>query len=525
MALFFAWMGILATALTAYCVLMWRKNRTGSRFKARLTILFLLFVLVPVIPLTLFAASLLTRSADVLLLPGIGEALESSLSTIRIELEEKGKHFVATYPDPKAWTSTLLKREGVTGAVSSDLHGDSLSVQDLVRVPECRIPAVWKPSHDWIAGADSSDYSSALLESADGPAIIVFRRLPGSMVVAVCYPVPESILESKEKISRALDVYNTLSLLKESIIQKNMIWAFAVLFILGLAVLSAQVSKKLSRGISEPMEHLVQGMHRISGGDFNVSIPPGAKDEFGFLVDSFNGMARDLKVTRENLLAAERIAAWQEVAKRISHEMKNSLTPMTLTLRRLRRQVESGQPGSEAQELLKTVEEEMDSLRRMSSEFAEFSRLPQPVKSTVQLNEVVLSAVRMAESSYAEMSFQTDLSADLPAVEADPEQIKRVINNLLKNSVEASERLHVVRIHTRFQNSPAPAVLLEIEDSGAGMTAEILDKLFTPYFTTKKHGTGLGLAIARKIIRDHGGEISAVSETGKGTRFTVSLPA
>jgi nitrogen fixation/metabolism regulation signal transduction histidine kinase len=525
MVLFFAWMVILASALTAYCVLMWRKNRTGSRFKARLTILFLLFVLVPAIPLTLFLASLLTRSAEVLLLPGIGEALESSLSTIRVQLEERGEHFIAAYPDARAWTPALLKREGVSGAVSSLLHEDSLRVQDLIRVPGCGLPAAWRPSRDWIAGADTSDFTSALLESDEGPVLTVYRRLSGSRVIAVFYPVPESTLKSKGKITRALDVYNTLSLLKESIIRKNMIWAFAVLFILGLAVLSAQVSKRLSRGISEPMENLVRGMHRIAAGDFNVTVPTGAKDEFSFLSDSFNGMARDLKQTRENLVAAERTAAWQEVAKRISHEMKNSLTPVTLTLRRLRRHAESGQAGPEAQELLKTVEEEMDSLRRMSSEFAEFSRLPQPVKTAVQLNDLVLSAVRMAESSYAEMAFETDLSADLPAVEADPEQLKRVVNNLLKNSVEASDRLHRVRIQTRFRKSPNPAVLLEIEDMGAGMTAETLEKLFTPYFTTKTHGTGLGLAIAEKIIKDHGGEISVLSEIGKGTRITVSLPA
>jgi nitrogen fixation/metabolism regulation signal transduction histidine kinase len=525
MALFFAWMGILASALTVYCILLWRKNRTGSRFKAKLTILFLLFVLVPAIPLTLFLASLVTQSADLLLLPGIGEALESSLATIRLQLEEKGRQFISTYPDVEAWSPALLTKEGLSNAIVFRMQGDSLIVLDSVRIPECKLPDGWKPPHEQTVVTDSANFASDLRESADGHYIAVFRRLPSFRVIAVCYPVPAHIFQSKEKISRALDVYNTLSLLKESIIRKNMVWAFAVLFILGLAVLSIQVSKRLSRGISEPIEHLVRGMHRIAAGDFNVSVRTGAKDEFRFLVDSFNGMAVDLKQTRENLLRAERVAAWQEVAKRISHEMKNSLTPATLTLRRLRRQMESGSGGSEAQELMKTVEEEMDSLRRMSAEFAEFSRLPQPEKSSVRLNDIVQSAVRMAESSYGGVTFQTDLSRDLPVIEADPEQIKRVIHNLLKNSVEASNRDSVVRVCTRLQDSPKNAVLLEIEDRGEGMNAELLDKLFTPYFTTKSHGTGLGLAIAEKIIKDHNGEITVESEVGKGTRFTVSFPA
>ena len=525
MALFLAWILILASALTVYCILLWRKNRTGSRFKAKLTILFLLFVLVPAIPLTLFVANLVTQSADLLLLPGIGEALESSLVTIRLQLEEKGRHFISTYPDEKAWSPTLLKNEGLSDAIAFRLRVDSLIAFGSVRIPGSRLPDRWKPPAEWAAGADSTGFASDLRESADGYIIAVFGRVPSSRVVAVCYPVPASILQSKEKISRALDVYNTLSLLKESIIRKNMVWAFAVLFILGLAFLSVQVSKRLSRGISEPIERLVRGMHRIAAGDFDVSVRTGAKDEFRFLVDSFNGMAADLRQTKANLLRAERVAAWQEVAKRISHEMKNSLTPATLTFRRLRRQMESGSVGSEASELLNTVEEEMDSLRRMSAEFAEFSRLPQPEKSSVRLNDIVQSAVRMAESSYGGMTFQTDLSRDLPVIEADPEQVKRVINNLLKNSVEASNRDRVVRILTRLQESPKTAVLLEIEDHGEGMNAELLDKLFTPYFTTKSRGTGLGLAIAEKIVKDHGGEIKVVSEVGKGTRFTVSFPA
>ena len=525
MTLFFAWMGILSSALIVYCVLLWRKNRMGSRFKAKLTILFLLFVLVPVIPLTLFIASLMTRSADMLLLPGIGEALDSSLVTIRMQLEEKGEHFIATYPDPETWTQPTLKKEGLYSVALFRLRNGSLFAQKNVRAPECRLPDAWKPPRELTADADSSGFSSLLHESDAGQMIIVCKRLEPSSLVAACYPVPELILRSKERISRALDVYNTLSLLKESILRKNMIWTFAVLLILGLAFLSVNISKKLSRGISEPIEHLVQGMQRIAAGDFNVTVQAKGKDEFRYLVDSFNTMTVDLRQTREKLIRAEKVAAWQEVAKRISHEIKNCLTPMTISMKRLRRLLETGFGSTESGELLKILEEDMDSLRRMSTEFAEFARLPQPEKKPILLNDIVQSTVRMAESAYGEMTFQLDLSPDPPAIDADPEQIKRVLNNLLKNSVEASGEIRMVRISTRFQETPRPVVYLEIVDHGDGMKPEILRKLFTPYFTTKKNGTGLGLAIAEKIVKDHNGEIDVESEIGKGTRITISFPA
>jgi two-component system nitrogen regulation sensor histidine kinase NtrY len=525
MTLFFSWMGILSSSLIVYCVLLWRKNRMGSRFKAKLTILFLLFVLVPVIPLTLFIASLMTRSADVLLLPGIGEALDSSLVTIRVQLEEKGKHFIAAYPDQETWSPQMLKKEGVCSVALFRIQKDGFSAQKFVSSPECLLPGGWKPPHDLAAEADSSGYSSILQGSDAGQMIFVCRRLDASRMIAAGYPVPGLVLRSKERIGRALDVYNTLSLLKESILRKNMIWAFAVLLILGLAFLSINLSKKLSRGISEPIERLVEGMKRIASGDFNVTVQAKGRDEFRFLVDSFNTMTVDLKLTREKLIHAEKVAAWQEVAKRISHEIKNCLTPMAISMKRLRRQAETGFGSSESGELLKNLEEDMDSLRRMSAEFAEFARLPQPDKTLIQLNDIVQSTVRMAESTYGGMSFQLDLTPDPPAIDADPEQIRRVLNNLLKNSVEASGKMQVVRVSTRFEEAPRPAVRLEIVDHGDGMKPETLKRLFTPYFTTKKNGTGLGLAIAEKIVKDHDGDIEVESEPGKGTRITIRFPA
>jgi nitrogen fixation/metabolism regulation signal transduction histidine kinase len=521
MALFFVWTGLIALALSAYCLLVWRKNRLGSRFRARLTILFLLFVLVPVIPLNLFIANLLTQSADVLLLPGVGEALETSLGTIRNQLAERGRHFIETYRDPEVWSVELLKKEGVFSAGVFQWKRDSLITQRLFRLPDCGMSPAWKPPREWIREADSASYSSAMHMVNRRQVFTVCRKIRPVVFMAVCYPVPEFVLQSKDRITKALDVYNTLSLLKETIIQKNIIWALAVLLISGLAVLSIHVAKRLSREISEPIDYLVSGMQKVAIGDFDFSIQTQAKDEFRFLIDSFNRMVADLKNTRKQLIRAEKVAAWREIARQISHEIKNSLTPVTITFGRLRRQMERHSEWAEAKELFKTVEEEFSSLERMASEFSEFARLPQPDKKQIRLNEVVLTAIRMAESSFGAIAFQADLDPDLPPFDADPEQIKRVLNNLLKNAAEASKEGGRVRIATRSQAEPEKSILLEIRDNGRGMDAETLSKMFTPYFTTKTGGTGLGLAIIEKIIKDHDGDVSVQSGVGKGTAVTV----
>jgi nitrogen fixation/metabolism regulation signal transduction histidine kinase len=521
MALFFVWTALISAALTAYCLFLWRKNRTGFRFKAKLTILFLLFVLVPVIPLNLFIANLLTQSADMLLLPGVGEALETSLSTIRTQLEERGKHFIETYPNYQTWSAALLKKEGIFSTCIYQWHKDTLIAQNLIRVPDCGMPRTWKPQREWIQEADSAVYSSSMHMVNQRQMFTVCRKMRPAVFIVVCYPVSEFVLQSKNRITKALDVYNTLSLLKESIIQKNMIWALAVLLILGLALLSIQIAKRLSYEISEPIDHLVLGMQKVAAGNFDVRIQTRAKDEFRFLIDSFNRMVDDLKNTHEQLIRTEKVAAWREIARQISHEMKNSLTPVTVTFRRLRRQLERNPEWSETKELFKTVEEEFASLERMALEFSEFARLPQPDKKPIQLNEIVQSTVRMAEASYAPMIFQTKLDPTLPTMDADPEQIKRVLNNLFKNATEASKVNGLVQVSTRFQTTPEKSIVLEIQDHGQGMDAQILAKIFTPYFTTKIKGTGIGLAIVEKIIKDHDGEIGIHSKPGKGTLVSI----
>jgi nitrogen fixation/metabolism regulation signal transduction histidine kinase len=519
MALFFAWMAVLAAVLAAYCAVLWRKNRNRSRFRARLTILFLLFVLIPVIPLNLFVAQLITRSADMLLLPGVGGALETSLSALRQEIEEKGVRFLDRFPDPAAWSQGLLRSEGMLAAGRFRMHENGAVRDALVRLPECGMPAAWAPPAELLESASPGSPSSLMHDLAGRPVITLCGVVGAQSRAVVCYAVPERILEAKDRVSAALDVYSSLSLLKESILQRNLIWALAVLMILGLAALAVQVAKRLSRGITEPMDRLVGGMRQVAAGDFTVRIPARARDEFGFLIDSFNRMAEDLKTTKENLIRAEKLAAWQGVARHLSHEIKNSLMPVSISVRRLRNREEGD--GRSMAEPLATIEEELRSLERMASDFSEFARLPEPDRRPLNLNDAVRSVLRLSQTAFGPAEIRTQLDDDLPEWPADPEQMRRLLNNLLKNAAEAAGEQGRIWVRTSASGTPATEIVLEVSDDGEGMDEETLRNAFTPYFTTKRKGTGLGLAVVEKIVKDHNGEIAIRSEKGKGTTVRI----
>jgi nitrogen fixation/metabolism regulation signal transduction histidine kinase len=521
---FLIWIGITGLGLVLYSLALWKKNKKQSRFQAKLTILFLFFILMPTIPLTLFVADVLTQSADILLLPGIGKALETSLATIRDQVEEKGRLFFSEHPDPYVWDIHALRKKEIHMAGFYQLIRDSVSTVRVVHLPACSIPRTWLPNRDLFKEIPELSQTSYLILSGDLEMISVHRRYPPASLGVVVYPVPVSVRHAKSEITHALSVYNTLSLLKETIIKRNIIWAVASLITIILVLLAVTTAKKISRGISEPIQDLVQGMHRVASGDFSHEVHgvhSRANDEIRFLVDSFNAMILDLRTTRQQLVEAEKRAAWQEAARRISHEIRNSLTPLFISLRKIKTLGQSVPFPQQLAENLAVVEEELVSLERISSAFSEFAQMPHPQKNRLNLNDSVQAAVRIAENDRGTVRLKTELYPHPLYLEADREQMKRMLHNLIKNAVEASPENGTVTIRSKLGTGTKSTATVEIEDCGDGMDPATVGKLFQPYFTTKKKGTGLGLVIAKKIAEDHNGEIAIQSEKGRGTVIRI----
>jgi nitrogen fixation/metabolism regulation signal transduction histidine kinase len=292
------------------------------------------------------------------------------------------------------------------------------------------------------------------------------------------------------------------------------------------------VARRFSQNLSRPIEGLTATMGEVAGGNLHARAEIPARDEIGVLVDSFNRMIEDLRVSREKLIASERLAAWREVARQVSHEIKNPLTTLQLALYRLRQRLPDGAEKSAATdadfqrtaaESFQSIDEELAGLRRLAEEFSEFARLPRAELVPGNLNEVVQMTARLHEASNSDrMKIHLDLDPELPPRPLDREQIKRLLNNLLKNALEATppNKRCEVRIVTRLQDDRA---VLEIADKGPGLTPDARQHLFEPNFTTKREGSGLGLVMVKRIVEEHGGSIEVESETGKGTRFRVVL--
>jgi nitrogen fixation/metabolism regulation signal transduction histidine kinase len=218
------------------------------------------------------------------------------------------------------------------------------------------------------------------------------------------------------------------------------------------------------------------------------------------------------------LVQAQKLAAWNEAARRIAHEIKNPLTPIQLSAERIARKYGREEPG--IQEGCQIIVDEVGHLKRMVDEFARFARMPAIHLRHAQLAEILQQAAGLYRDVKPGVTISVDVAPDIELL-MDPEQIRRAVGNLLKNAVEATESGEI-----RVSARRAPhRVVIEVADPGRGVADSDKDKLFLPYFSTKGRGTGLGLAIVHRIVRDHDGQIHVHDNHPRGTRFEIELPA
>jgi nitrogen fixation/metabolism regulation signal transduction histidine kinase len=231
-----------------------------------------------------------------------------------------------------------------------------------------------------------------------------------------------------------------------------------------------------------------------------------------------------------DLLKAQKQAAWREVARRVAHEIKNPLTPISLSAERIQRHLDRATPDDPASAALmrscaETIASAVETVRQLVDEFATLARFPVAKPQPADINEVIESALSMFNGRLDGIGLQKVLASDLPRVMADSEAMKRAVANLVDNAAEALQGSLVreIEISTTLVAS-RDAVEITVADTGHGVTRELKERLFLPYFSTKKRGTGLGLAIVSRIVEDHHGSIRVEENHPVGTRFIVELP-
>jgi signal transduction histidine kinase len=310
---------------------------------------------------------------------------------------------------------------------------------------------------------------------------------------------------------RLLQLSSSLTLLALSVIAAGILGSLAV----GLA---------LTRGVTVPLRRLEQMSERIAEERYEpVDVPEGT-DEVGALVGAFNRMARSLAESRERLRQTERLAAAEDVARRVAHEIKNPLSPIALTLEGLvrTRQKRPQEFDAAFDEGVRTIQEEIQRMRGILEDFSRFGRLPLPRPRPSDLNGLVRGVIPLYAENSARARIDADLDPGLPPVLIDPDRMSEVINNLLVNAVQAMGPAGGgVTVSTRARKDGAE---LRVRDTGPGMAEEVLRRLFEPYVSTRPGGSGLGLAIARRIVLDHGGRIEAANHPDGGAEIRILLP-
>jgi nitrogen fixation/metabolism regulation signal transduction histidine kinase len=344
-----------------------------------------------------------------------------------------------------------------------------------------------------------------------------------------------------DRAADASDKYEQLQM-ERDFLRLNMLMMLVLatlLVIFAFAWFALYISKR----ITVPLQALVEGAAAVAEGNLTHRVNCQAFDELGSLVTSFNRMTADLEENEKRIYQMEKAAAWQEVAQRLAHEIKNPLTPIRLSAERiLNRYKKITEPApanslaSEANEFerfglllgdcVQTIVQETDSLKKLVDEFSRFARLPEARPKDADIRGIIENALQLYDGRISDIQILKEFDADMPRIRLDTEQMKRVFINLFDNAIDAMSQNtghKPLRIHT-FPDRIQGTARIEVSDNGRGFYEENHDSLFLPYFSTRKGGTGLGLAIVRQIIADHHGSIYAEANTPTGTRIVIDLP-
>ena len=287
----------------------------------------------------------------------------------------------------------------------------------------------------------------------------------------------------------------------------------AAVWLLSLAALAF-----LAHRLSRPIRELTTGLSELAAGYYETRIPARRRDEVGLAIEAFNDMAAQLQQSRDRLVYLTQVASWQLLARKTAHELKNSLTPIRLTVE----EIVAREPGSDfLKQAAQVVTEEIETLQRRVRTFSEFSAEPVPKPELLDLNALLRERVEFLRVAHPEVCYELALSLPATQAFADPDHVKGIITNLLQNAAEAMTENGRILI---VSGEEGGKVFVDVHDSGPGLTEDARRSLFEPTISFKKHGMGLGLSISRKNALLAGGDLLPVDSRLGGAAFRLVLP-
>jgi len=339
-----------------------------------------------------------------------------------------------------------------------------------------------------------------------GPDLLIYSRNLGSVRME---DVTRQYRQARSQVER----------LQQRDLRRGFLYTL-ILLSAGIWMVSLAIVVYLADRISRPIRELTGGLFELAGGNFAARLSSERRDEIGRAIRAFNHTADHLLQSRDRLIYLTQVASWQALARKMAHELKNSLTPIRLTVEEIaaRRTTADNRFFEQAAQV---VVDEVSSLERRLRAFSEFAMEPATKPAALDLNGLLEERVQFLRVGHPDVVYLTELAAGLPAAWADGDQVKGILTNLLENAAEAAGNAGKVLGTT---NNSDGKVIVEVHDSGPGLSEEARGTLFEPSISFKKSGMGLGLSISRKNALLSGGDLLSVQGRLGGAGFRLLLP-
>ncbi|HEX6765628.1 MAG TPA: ATP-binding protein [Polyangiaceae bacterium] len=529
-----------------------------TRIRRRLTIAMLVTALIPVTFAIWLAAKTIRDTSARFFVPEVGARLDRSLGLYQ-ELARSVKAAMRSEASAMAADAALGQavRAGDAAAVRRELarlfaqHPGlvSLTVRDGARVvgsvdrghpldpkKENRMEVVRSLGRGAAAAADGPRPSSSGDHDGEVPPEALEDDVSEGPELLAVFGADKARFDELTEASEFVENYRRIERRREAD-ERGYVMMFAVL--LGITILAAVgVGSLLARTVSRRVVGLERATQKVATGDLSVRVPEAGNDEISALARAFNRMLAEVEQSRARIEYLQRISAWQEMARRLAHEIKNPLTPIQLAVQDIHRRYEGGE--AEYRKLLDTtlevVEDEVGTLRRLVGEFSDFARLPHADLERADLaaflrelaDRPLLADEERRTDPEAGLGETIEVKFEIPEgsafVEMDRQMLRRVLINLVRNAMQAIGRSGGTGRVVVTLGTDSGDLVLDVEDSGPGIPDDLREAVFDPYVTTRTDGTGLGLAIVKKIVVEHGGTISASRSALGGAKLRIRLP-
>ena len=499
-----------------------KKNKAGYQTNLKYVSLFSLFTFLPSLLVAIFSLFIFNFSIQNYFDDQITKAVNNSYGVAKNYLDESKENVKS---------DVILMSVGLNRA-SNLFYSNQNRFKKIIRAEKLlrRVDDVFLiDSSGNILISDSINYEEKFVipseenfnEALDGKIVFVSNNLENKTTVMIKL---NSLIDTFLYISRDIDpqILSYLNETEEAVSfyysvenkQTGIKITFAIIYIIVVTLLlflSTIIAITFARRLTKPIINLISASENISSGKLDTKVPDEEVDEeFKKLNDNFNNMIERLKRQQDKLLIAERYAAWETVARKLAHEIKNPLTPIQLSIDRLKEKYASKikEGNKDFSNYLETINRQIKDIENLVNEFSNFARMPRPVFKKVNINEIIQRSIKLSEASLSsKISFKNSKGKIM--INGDENQLNRVFINLIKNSEESIQ--DKVSEKPNFQgkidieiNSNNDYIVVTLTDNGVGISDT--KKAMTPYYTTKKKGTGLGLPIVTKILNEHSAE-------------------